>query len=291
MFFQARQLYLPNFKILGVINLTPNSFFDGGKFLDDNNLLMQLNSFLAIENLIIDIGFESTAPMNQAVSAMEEKNRFHKFLNFLKIHPEIKFKKLSIDTYKPENFYYFYQELKKIQSDIQLIFNDVSGVLDEALAQTLIELDDVQYIFTCTRIPDRSKVLAHMQFCLNNEMSIIEECTNRFLYANNWFLKHNLQSRVLYDPGFGFSKSYAENWALIDQFTSLEAKLYSSGVKVPWVIGISRKSFLKKKCEIIQLASTEVEVLHDKVLKQFLANSTNDLFFRVHDPYILADSR
>jgi dihydropteroate synthase len=272
---------------LGVINLTPNSFSDGGIHLDQSKLLSTLNHFLSIENLIIDIGFESTAPMNQAITGDEEKKRFDNFLLFLKQHHELPLKKLSIDTYRPENFVYFYQEIKKLFPEIKIMMNDVSGVLDEGLANMLSELADVDYIFTCTRIPDRTVVLDHMSFLQDREDNIVDECFMRFSKAHQWFTERNLLARVFFDPGFGFSKSYTENWNLINGFSQLVSFLDKKDMTRPWVIGISKKSFLRKKCEQSannQALQSAVEELHQTLLRQFLKQTKSDIIFRVHDP-------
>ena len=71
---------LLNYKTLGVINRTPNSFSDHGASLNPNFFDTQLKSFLEDPSVIIDIGFESTAPMNRPISESEELDRFNNFL-------------------------------------------------------------------------------------------------------------------------------------------------------------------------------------------------------------------
>jgi dihydropteroate synthase len=273
---------------LGVINLTPNSFSDGGKHLDQTELRNTILKFQTFKNLIIDLGFESTAPMNQAISVQDERIRMNFFFDFLKKFPEIKFDTISVDTYKLENFVYFYNEIKKLNPEIRLILNDISGVLDLALEKVLTELDDVTYIFTATRIPDRSLVLDHMKFLTPSHDNIISESLARFIYASKWFTERKIISRVIFDPGFGFSKTYDENWMLIDKFDILNSKLLENNIELPWVIGISKKSFLRKKCESENnISKISIEELHKNLILKFMSDTKNIIYFRVHDPDII----
>lgn len=271
---------------MGVVNITPNSFSDGGLHLEEQKLLNTLQNFQSIPNLIIDIGCESTAPMNTAVSSEVEKKRFQFFLDIIKNNPQLKINKLSLDTYKTENFKYFYSEIKKLYPHIEIIFNDVSGVLDSELEKVLLELTDVLYIFTSTRIPDRLHVLDHMKFLDKKSSNIIEETFENFKLAHHWFSSRNLEKRIIFDPGFGFSKSYEENWELIENFADLVKKLESEFIKTPWCIGLSKKSFLRKKCTTAIDPVVAAEELHQKLLKNFLAQIKTEVYFRVHNPEI-----
>jgi len=272
-------------KILGVINITPDSFSDGGKFLDESNLLSTFLLFSKNPELIIDVGFESTAPMNSPISFNEEKNRFLLFLNFLKKNPEIKLTELSLDTYKPESFRFFYQELKKYNPAIKLIMNDVSGVLDNDLLKLLKDLPDIDYVYTCTRIPDRSKTLEHMTFLKKEEDTIVDELKIHFQKANVWFFKNQLTQTIFFDPGFGFSKTFEENWDLIENFSNW----INAFPEHPWVIGLSKKSFLRKKCADQKDPMAASEVLHKEIVQDFLKLSRTPILFRVHDPQIVSN--
>lgn len=88
---------------MGVINLTPNSFSDGGKFLELESLISTVESFKQYPDLIFDFGFESTAPMNKAIDAMIEKSRMMSFLNQIS-QIDLSNRWISIDTYQLSNF-------------------------------------------------------------------------------------------------------------------------------------------------------------------------------------------
>ncbi len=270
---------------MGVINLTPNSFSDGNRHITAQNL----SHFLIEndqENLIYDFGMESTAPMNQAIDFETEKTRFNQFVkdieSFLK-DKKSPFKMVSIDTYRPQFFKYTYEVFKKIDPTLQLIFNDVSGVIDQELIEVLNECPDSFYIFTHNRINQRDETLKHMQFVLENNQ-VIEEVIARFDVVYKKFMGHNLEKRLILDPGFGFAKTYAENWILIKNFSHFESLYFRYNLAdVPLVIGLSKKSFLRKVFDGLPHAMESSEFLHFEILKSLIKDSRLKLIFRVHD--------
>lgn len=273
---------LSKYKTLGVINRTPNSFSDHGASLNPDHFDTQLKSFLDDPTVIVDIGFESTAPMNQAISSSEEYTRF---LDFLLVSKDYTFadRFISFDTYKVQNFLLMAEEFQKIHPKAHLIFNDVSGVLDTELKEALLKFKgkNFYYIYTFTHIPDRSQVLNHMKF-LVNESDIIEATANAFNMAYEWFKSFGMESQLILDPGFGFSKTYEQNWQLIDCYSELEAQ---TNLSLPVLIGLSKKSFLKKALEFHP--AMELEDLHKKCIFDLQKASKGDLLFRVHDPKIM----
>jgi dihydropteroate synthase len=273
---------LSKYKTLGVINRTPNSFSDHGASLNPDHFDSQLKSFLDDPTVIVDVGFESTAPMNQAISSSEE---YARFLSFLLASKDYSFtdRFISFDTYKVQNFLLMADEFQKLHPEAHLIFNDVSGVLDTELKEALLEFKGKKfyYIYTFTHIPDRSQVLNHMKF-LSTESDIIEATANAFNRAYKWFKSFGMESQLILDPGFGFSKTYEQNWQLINCFNDLEVK---TNLSLPVLIGLSKKSFLKKALE--HHPAMELEDLHKKCICDLQKASKMDLLFRVHDPKIM----
>jgi dihydropteroate synthase len=269
---------------LGVINRTPNSFSDHGLSLEINFFTKQLHSFLDDPTVIIDIGFESTAPMNSAISLEEEKGRF---LDFLEASKGFDFsdRYISFDTYKPANFLFMAEFFKRLHPKVSFIFNDVSGVLDNELRETLLKFkgQNFFYIYTSTHIPSRDHVLQHMSFVKKED--IIRSTADAFKNAQEWFKALRMEGHLILDPGFGFSKSYEDNWVLINEFGLLEEKIRGSS---PMVIGLSKKSFLKKYLEkTSNLTPETLEELHRKTIENMLKISKTPLLFRVHDPKVV----
>ena len=280
---------LSKYKSLGVINWTPNSFSDHGASLNPTFFDSQLRSFLEDPTVIIDIGFESTAPMNTAITEALEIERFQEFLQASKNY-SFADKFVSFDTYKVRNFLFMAREFQKIHPQVNLIFNDVSGVLDDELKAAILPLKDKNffYIFTFSHIPERSEVLRHMDF-IKPEIDIINSASKAFKEAFDWFKTIGMESQLILDPGFGFSKTYQQNWQLIDRFSDLEIL---SNLDNPWLIGLSKKSFLKKALELTENSQPQLnlEELHKKCIKNILNSSDKKILFRVHDPSIMKSS-
>jgi dihydropteroate synthase len=273
---------LSKFKTLGVINRTPNSFSDHGQSLNPQHFEWQLKSFLEDPTVIVDVGFESTAPMNQAVSSEEEFSRFENFLEASKgFSFENKF--ISFDTYKVQNFLLMAEAFKKLHPKVHFIFNDVSGVLDDELQSALLKFKDENfyYIYTFAHIPSRNQVLDHMKF-LHPENDVIVEASSAFKKAYDWFKSFQVEDHLILDPGLGFSKTFEQNWQLINHWSELESQ---TNLDVPMLVGLSKKSFLKKALEAHP--GQDLEGLHQKCIQDIQKASKRNLLFRVHDPKIM----
>jgi dihydropteroate synthase len=273
---------LSNYKTLGVINRTPNSFSDHGLSLNPLHFETQLQSFLEMDSVIVDIGFESTAPMNQAITKEVELERFESFLEASK---EFSFedKFISFDTYKIQNFEKMTESFRRLHPKAHFIFNDVSGVLDDELKATLLNFKakNFYYIYTFSHIPDRGKVLEHMNYaCVDS--NVIEDAALAFNLAHDWFKSFQMDDKLILDPGFGFSKTYEQNWQLINNWSELEAK---TNLDVPMLVGLSKKSFLKRALE--SHPGLDLEGLHKKCIQNIQKASKGNLLFRVHNPKIL----
>lgn len=275
-------------KGLGVINRTPNSFSDHGLSLNPSFFKNQLESFLKIPHLVLDIGFESTAPMNSAISAHEEWERFTEFLRESEGF-DFSERAISFDTYKVQNFSLMAREFKKHHRDVHLIFNDVSGVLDQDLKELLLQMKNssFSYIYTFTHIPSRDEVLKHMSF-IDDKEDIIKQAARSFTRAYEFFRELQMEDRLILDPGFGFSKTYEQNWRLIEHFDLLEKEIAKTHpeIKNAILIGLSKKSFLKKSLPE-NFSPEDLENLHLKCMLKIERMATHKLLFRVHNPHLL----
>lgn len=278
---------LDQYKSLGVINRTPNSFSDKGASLNPEFFKTQLQSFLDDPTVIIDVGFESTAPMNTKVSAEEEFSRFKDFLEASKAF-NFDHRIVSFDTYKPKNFMAMYEAFKSIHPSAQFIFNDVSGVLDDELKKTVSAFKgkDFYYIFTFSHIPSRELVLDHMKH-LDESKDILVQAADAFFKAVHFFEAMGMTDHLILDCGFGFSKTFEQNWRLIDHYGELEKKLLALNIKNPHLVGLSKKSFLKKALETKGEDMAKLEELHLECLQKIQKALTLPLLFRVHDPKLL----
>lgn len=252
-------------KTMGVINLTPNSFSDGGE-VSSKNLLERIHFFNQFD--FIDIGAESTAPMNQSISADDEWERLLPLLPLLR---EIK-ATLSLDTYHPETIF----KLCEIYPG-KVLWNDVSGKFDDHVEKFLRLRKNCFYVFSHNLSPSREKTLEHM-----NHLS--SKTGEEFLCEMVEYFTPYKRERVIFDPCLGFSKTYEQNWMILDHLSFLFNKLQWES----WLLGFSRKSFLRKKFQCELTERERLDELHLSELKRILPSSEFEIIVRTHRPELLA---
>ncbi len=215
---------------MGIMNITPNSFSDGGVH---NNIEKFIEDFELWENKmvgIIDIGAESTNPKAAPITYQEELERLNPIFNYLKNKKFSYFKpSLSIDTYH-------YETAKiAIENGFDII-NDVSGLNDKRMIELLKSNEHVKYVLMHSlSVPPRSDLT-------------IEKDENIIKVLQEW-LKSKLKifendgidlDRIIFDSGLGFGKNEFQSINIlqeIEQFQKYKLKI---------LIGHSRKSFIKK---------------------------------------------
>lgn len=268
---------------MGVINLTPNSFSDGGKFKNFQSFKDTFIKMLTWAQ-VIDLGAESTAPFNDPIDVTEEFHRYQSY--FFPLLQQIDDPKttLSLDTYKPELFYELYQVIKFYWPQTRLIFNDVSGKIDDELVDLMaMEELDFDYIYNHNLCPHRDLTSSHMDYLWAEEsVEFIKELVHYF--RNGLEILKPLPQKVWVDPCFGFSKTRIQNQILLKYFKTFLLQL---PWETPIVYGISRKSFLRVPP---QMDPKEEE--NQKILDQMQAILIHDLIkddmpknflFRMHD--------
>lgn len=243
-------------KIMGILNMTPDSFSDGGKFNDEKNALLQTEKMLADGAAIIDIGPQSTRPNAEFLSSDEEITRLGKIISTIK--KEFPESLLSVDTFWSETVKYAYNEGIDIVNDIS------AGQYDPKLFETVAE----------TGLP---YILMHVNptYDSMHEKIAYDDVTvavNKFLLEKaRELLKIGVKDIIL-DPGFGFGKTFEDQHKMIE-----ETQFIGLG-KFPVLIGISRKSFIYKPLGKGPLdINEETQKLHLKVLQQ------GAKILRVHD--------
>ena len=245
---------------MGVINITPNSFSDGGEFnspFASSQRLTFLDRFHAI-----DIGAESTAPQSDSITWREEWERWQMILPFLKNINTC----ISIDSYHPETVFELVRHCKDQKLPNRLIWNDVSGKFDESVREFL--KTGYEYIFCHNLAPTRALSGKHMDF-VQNELTL-----------KDYFSPH-IHPQVLFDPCLGFSKTYEQNCAILDQFSDFPQYIGHNR----WVLGFSRKSVLRVKYQ-----TTDREILdhwHVQEVRKILSHFSGEIWVRTHRPELL----
>jgi dihydropteroate synthase len=211
--------------VMGVVNVTPDSFSDGGRFFDPKNAIEHALNLIEAGADIIDIGGESSRPGAKRLSAKEELSRVLPVIKALRKRSQVP---ISIDTYKAA----VAEEAIKVGANL---INDISAFnLDPKLAKIAAKY----------KVP---VVLMHMKGSPGN-MQTDPRYENLFDELSKYFLKSIafatscgiLPSKIIIDPGIGFGKTVEHNLALINNLDRL--KLFGK----PILVGTSRKSFIGK---------------------------------------------
>lgn len=243
-------------KIMGILNLTPDSFSDGGKFFDEKSALKQVEKMIFEGAHFIDIGAQSTRPKAEFLSAETEIERLGTVMSRIKKEfPEIL---ISLDT--------FYSDVVKFgfNEGIDLV-NDISaGQFDHQLLETVGNLK-LPYV-----LMHNHAEYAKMHQKIEHEDLVLS--LNYFFSEKILELQSYGITDYILDPGFGFGKTAEQQSQLIDELE------YLNFGKNPLLIGISRKSFIYKFLNKSPLEiNEETQKLHLKCLQK------GAKILRVHD--------
>lgn len=243
--------------VMGILNVTPDSFFDGGKYKTEKKVLKRAEDILEQGGSIIDIGALTTQPGSDAISTKEEIDRLLPAVKAVKKNFPDAF--ISIDTYRS------WVALKVIEDCGPFMINDVSGGnFDPHMFDTVGKLG-VPY------------VLMHMQgtplkMQENPEYEdIIREISLFFTERVKQLTKAGVKD-VIIDPGFGFGKTLEHNYELLNRLDSFKV------FQLPLLVGVSRKSMIYKL-----LKSNPEEALNGTSVVNTLALMGGTDILRVHD--------
>lgn len=271
---------------MGVINLTPDSFSDGQENLNSDFIkekIIDLNSWCDI----IDFGAQSTAPFNEQISIQEEISRVEKFL--IPNLQYIQTKRISIDTFYPEVFDYTYKQCKALSSPLEIIYNDVSGIISPKLIELMHEKDDFKYVLTSNFISKTDEVLNHMEYCFKgNDEQFLDEAISDV--KKNLEKLKGFEDRVIIDPGFGFAKTRSQNQFLIKHLNSFTGHFENFQI----LVGISRKSFLREPMDLDAKDKNnqlKLDAINAMIIYEWDKKITTPIIHRLHTnlPFELID--
>jgi len=212
--------------VMGILNMTPDSFSDGGLFLDPERACAEAEKMIAEGADILDLGAESTRPGAEPVSSEEELKRLLPVLR--KIAGKLK-AVLSIDTTK-------HDVARICLAEGAHIINDVSGLAEsgEAMGRLIAESNAGLILMHRRGTPKTMQGLARYG---DVTREVLEEIRERLLEARSFGIR---DEQVVIDPGFGFAKDTAQNFKLLKHLEVF------AEFKRPLLAGLSRKSFIGK---------------------------------------------
>lgn len=243
-------------RIAAILNVTPDSFYDGGQLKNHDQLLSRVQEHIDQGADIIDIGGYSTRPGAAEVSVEEELSRVIPVVELLQEHfPRTP---LSIDTFRSE------VALQSLDKGAAMI-NDVTG------SQADPKLLDVVASFQVPYIGMHMRGNPQTMNSFTDYEDIVVELRKHFSWLAEETAKRNLNDLII-DPGFGFAKTAEQNFFLLNHLDAFKL------LKLPILVGLSRKSMIYKT-----LQTTPEEALNGTSALHMIALERGAHFLRVHD--------
>lgn len=243
-------------QIMGILNLTPDSFYDGGRYADAKQVLNKVGKMLEEGANIIDVGAYSSRPNAQHISEEEEIKRLLPILKSLvKEYPKTM---ISIDTFRSK------VARQSVDEGAQMI-NDISGGnMDHQMFKTMADLK-VPYVLMHMQGTPQSMQEKPSYHNVTDEVSSFFK--NKLLE-----LQHFGLNDVILDVGFGFGKTIDQNYELLHSLAEFRKLAH------PILVGVSRKSMLYKV-----IKSTPAEALNATSIAHTIALLNGADILRVHD--------
>jgi dihydropteroate synthase len=242
--------------IMGVLNVTPDSFFDGGKYENVKALLQQVGKMISAGAMIIDVGGMSSRPGAEIINVSEELSRVIPIIEQIKEHfPAII---ISIDTVRSE------VARQSVAAGASII-NDISaGSIDDQMFETVAELNVPYILMHMQGKPEDMQQDPDYQDVTKNVLDFFIEKIGE--------LRALGVKDIILDPGFGFGKTIQHNYQLLQNFAIFKI------LDLSLLAGISRKSMIYKV-----LDSTPEEALNGTTVLNTLALERGAKILRVHD--------
>ncbi len=209
--------------LMGIINITPDSFSDGGKFNKKVSAIKQINKLIVDGAKIIDVGGESTRPGSKEILETEEWLRVNKVMNYFKSKKIF----VSLDTRKS------FVMKKAFKYKLDLI-NDVSGLSYDK--ETINFLKNSKLPFVVHHMKGVPEIMQKKPSYKNVLLDIYDYFEDKLKLIRKKGIKHN---HIILDPGIGFGKNMKHNITLINNISIFHS------LGLPVMLGISRKRFIK----------------------------------------------
>jgi len=243
-------------KVMGILNITPDSFYDGNRYKTEKAVLNRVEQMLTEGADMIDIGAFSSRPGADLVTFEQERQRLMPFLKSIKKHfPNAL---ISVDTYR-------HKIARQAVAEGAQIINDISGGnLDAKMFETLAELQ-VWY------------VMMHMQGTPKNMQekpdynNVVQDIKTIFQDKIKVLKKMGFE-KIILDPGFGFGKTLEQNYQILNHLDTF------NDLNCPVLVGMSRKSMLYKLLDI-----SPDDALNATTVVNTIALLNDAKILRVHD--------
>jgi dihydropteroate synthase len=253
---KGKLLLLEKPLVMGIINATPDSFYEGSRFFGKDEIVNQAEKMIAEEADIIDIGGQSTRPGSKSISPQEELQRVIEGIEA--VHKNFPDVIISIDTY------YSSVVEQAVRHGASMV-NDISaGAMDKEMLTTVAQLNVPYVVMHMKGTPET----------MQNEASydnVTREVLDFFIQKKYECNKAGIHDIIL-DPGFGFAKTSEQNFEMLKNFSAFKI------VDAPLLVGISRKSSIYKT-----LGVDKEDALNGTTVLNTIALMNGANILRVHD--------
>ena len=243
-------------KVMGIINITPDSFYEGSRHREMNDILKQVDKMMDQGADLIDIGGYSSRPGADDIPLQEELDRVIPVIrNVADKFPQVR---ISVDTFRSE-------VARQALDNGAAMINDISaGLLDNAMMDVVSKYQVPYVMMHMKGTPQTMRSLNQYDDLITE---IIHYFSERIRRANELGIND-----LIIDPGFGFAKNIDQNFELLKRLSHLEH------LELPLLIGVSRKSMVHKT-----LGIKPEEALNGTTALNMLALDRGASILRVHD--------
>lgn len=242
--------------VMGVMNITDDSFYDGGRYLSESAVHRRIETMIEEGAAIIDIGAVSTRPGSSAIPAEYEIAILQPVIQWIeKNYPDIL---ISVDTFRSQ------VALAAAESGAHII-NDISGgTMDDRMAGTMAGMDLAYVMMHIQGTPETMQINPVYEDVTREVMQFFDRQLEKFTVTG--------KSNIILDPGFGFGKTIAHNYELLGNLGAFSRYPY------PVLAGLSRKSLIYRSLNI-----TPDEALNGTTVLNTIALLNGANILRVHD--------
>ncbi len=242
--------------VFGILNITPDSFFDGGKYINEKAWLKRVEQMIIEGVDVIDVGAYSTRPGALDVKEEEEVARLIPVLK--SIRKEFKNVVISVDTFRSNVAVASVNEGANIINDIG------GGTLDDKMFDTIIKLNVPYILMHIQGSPQTMQVNPSYN-------DVMKEIFSFFQKGVAYFNAQGF-NKIIIDPGFGFGKSIDDNFKILSNLN------YFSNLNLPIMVGLSRKSMISKILDV-----KKEDALIGTIILNSIALMKGAKILRVHD--------
>lgn len=254
---KGKLLDLSEPQVMGILNVTPDSFFDGSRKQTEDEIRSRVEQIVSEGGSMIDIGAYSSRPGAADVSATEEMDRLRKGMKILReVAPDIP---VSVDTFRAD---VAKMSIEELGADI---INDISGgELDKEMFKTVAHLKVPYILMHMKGTPQTMQQAPHYDDLMKEILLYFAEKVQQ--------LRDFGQKDIILDPGFGFAKTLDHNYELMNHMEEL--KIF----ELPILSGVSRKSMIYKL-----LGNTPQDALNGTTVLNTISLMKGASILRVHD--------